>query len=54
MDEVILAHKPKQLRVVAQLMEALPPCSLGLGYRCHIGIHTVDIVVCANPSSSWL
>jgi len=31
MDDVILAHKPRQLNVAAQLMEAQPTCSLGLG-----------------------
>ena len=33
MDDVILAHKPKQLNVAAQLIEAQPTCSLGLGYK---------------------
>ena len=33
MHDVILAHKPMQLNVAAQLMEAQPTCSLGLGYR---------------------
>jgi len=33
MDDVILAHKPMQLNVASQLMEAQPTCSLGLGYR---------------------
>jgi len=32
MDDVILAHKPRQLNVAAQLIEAQPTCSLGLGY----------------------
>ena len=30
MDDVILTHKPRQLNVAAQLMEAQPTCSLGL------------------------
>ena len=34
MDDVILAHKPRQLNVAAQLIEAQPTCSLGL--RCAI------------------
>jgi len=33
MDDVILAHKPRQLNVAAQLMKAQPTCSLRLGYR---------------------
>jgi len=33
MDDVILAHKPRQLNVAAQLMKAQLTCSLGLGYR---------------------
>ena len=33
MDDVILAHKLRQLNVAAQLEEAQPTCSLGLGYR---------------------
>jgi len=33
MDDVIRAHKPRQLNVAAQLMEAQPTCSLGLGYK---------------------
>ena len=37
-SDVILAHKPRQLNVAAQLMEAQPTCSLGLGYKRHIGI----------------
>jgi len=31
-------HKSRQLTVAAQLMEAQPPCSLGLGYKWHVGI----------------
>jgi len=38
MDDVILAHKPRQLIVAAQLMEAQPTCSLGLGYKRRVGI----------------
>jgi len=38
MDDVILAHKPRQLNVAAQLMDAQPTCSLGLGYKWHVGI----------------
>ena len=30
-NDVILAHKPRQLNVAAQMMEAQPTCSLGLG-----------------------
>jgi len=33
MDDVILAHKPRQLNVAAQLMKAQLTCSLGFGYR---------------------
>ena len=33
MDDVVLAHKPRQLSVATQLMEAQPTCSLGLGYK---------------------
>jgi len=33
MGDVILAHKPRQQNVTAQLMEAQPTCSLGLGYN---------------------
>jgi len=32
MDDVILAHKPRQLNVAAQLIEAQLTCSLGFGY----------------------
>ena len=38
MDDVILAHKPRQLNVTAQLIEGQPTCSLGLGYKRHVGI----------------
>ena len=38
MDDVIFARKLKQLNVAAQLIEAQPTCSLGLGYKRHIGI----------------
>ena len=38
MDDVILAHKPRQLSVAAQLMEAQPKCSHGLVYKCRLGI----------------
>jgi len=31
MDDVILAHKPRQLNMAAQLTEAQPTGSLGLG-----------------------
>jgi len=37
-DDVILTHKPRQLNVTAQLMEAQPTCSLGLGYKRRVGI----------------
>jgi len=37
-DDVILAHKPRQLNVAAQPMEAQPTCSLGLGYKQRVGI----------------
>ena len=33
MDDVILVHKPRQVSVAAQLIEAEPTCSLGLGYK---------------------
>ena len=35
MDDVILAHKPRQLSV------AQPTCSLGLGYKRRVGISVV-------------
>jgi len=38
MDDVMFAHRPRQLSVAAQLMEAQPTCSLGLGYKWHVGI----------------
>jgi len=38
MDDVVLAHKPRQLNVAAQLIEAQPTCSLRLGYRRRLGI----------------
>jgi len=38
MDDVIHAYKPRQLNVAAQLIEAQPTCSLGLGYRRRVGI----------------
>jgi len=38
MDDVILEYKPRQLNVAAQLMEAQPTCSLGLGYKRRAGI----------------
>ena len=34
MDDVILAHKPRQLNVAVQLMEAQPTCSLGAAQGC--------------------
>jgi len=37
-DDVILAHKPKQLNVAAQLIEAQPTCSLRLGLNRRVGI----------------
>ena len=37
-DDVILAHKPRQLNVAAQLMEAQSTCSLGLGYKRREGM----------------
>ena len=37
-DDVILAHKPRQLNVAAQLMEAQTTCSLGLGSKRRVGI----------------
>ena len=33
MEYVILAHKPRQLNVAAQLIEAQPTRSLGIGYK---------------------
>jgi len=38
MDDVMHARKPKQLNVAAQLIEAQPTCSLGLGYKRRVGI----------------
>ena len=38
MDDVILAHKPRQLNVAAQLIEAQPTRSLGLGYKRRVAI----------------
>ena len=38
MHDVILAHKPKQLNVAAQMMEAQATSSLGLGYKRRVGI----------------
>jgi len=38
MDNVMFAHRPRQLSVAAQLMEAQPTGSLGLGYKWHVGI----------------
>ena len=38
MDDVMFAHRPRQLIVAAQLMEAQPTGSLGLGYKWHVGI----------------
>jgi len=38
MDDVILAHKPRQLNVAVQLMEVRPTRSLGLGYKRRVGI----------------
>jgi len=37
-DDVILAHKPRQFNVAAQLMEAQPTCSLGLGYKRRVAM----------------
>jgi len=37
-DDVILAHKPRQLNVAAQLIEAQPTCSLRLGLNRRVGI----------------
>jgi len=36
--DVMLAHKLRQLNVAAQLIEAQPTCSLGLGYKQRTGI----------------
>jgi len=33
MEDVILAHKSRQLNVAAQLIEAQPTRSLGIGYK---------------------
>ena len=41
MNDVILAHKPRQLNVATQLMEAQPTCSLELGYKRRVGIPVV-------------
>jgi len=38
MDDIILAHKPRQLNVAAQLMETQPICSLGLGCKRRVAI----------------
>ena len=38
MDDVILAHKPRQLNVAAKLIKVQPTCSLGLSYKWHVGI----------------
>ena len=38
MDDVIHAYKPRQLNVAAQLIEAQPTRSLGLGYKRRVGI----------------
>ena len=38
MDDVKLAHKPRQLNVAAQLIVAQPICSLGLGCKWRVGI----------------
>ena len=37
-DDVILVHKSWQFNVAAQLIEAQPTWSLGLGYKRHVGI----------------
>ena len=37
-DDFKLAHKLRQLNVTAQLIEAQPTCSLGLGYKRRVGI----------------
>ena len=37
-DDVRLAYKQRQLNVAAQLMEAQPTCSLGLGYKRSVAI----------------
>jgi len=42
MDDVMLAHKPRQLNVAAQLIEAQPTCSLRLGYERRVGIPFAD------------
>jgi len=42
MDDVILAHKPRQLNVAAQLMEAQPTCSLGLGCKRRAEIYLLE------------
>ena len=41
-DDVIIAHEPRQLNVAAQLMEAQPTCSLGRGYKRRVGIPVAD------------
>ena len=41
MDDVVLAHKPKQFNVAAQLMEAQSTCSLSLGYKWCVGIPAI-------------
>jgi len=38
MDDVILARKPRQLNVAAQLIEAQSTYSLGLGYKRRVRI----------------
>ena len=40
-DDIIIAHKLRQLNVDAQLIEAHPTCSFGLGCKRRIGIPTV-------------
>jgi len=40
MDDVILAHKPRQLNVAAQLIEAQLTCSLGFGYAMNGPLRT--------------
>ena len=37
-DDVVLARRPMQLNVAAQLMEAQPTCSRGLGCKRRVGI----------------
>ena len=58
-DDVKIALQPRQLNVAAQLMEAQPTCSLGLGCKRRVEIYLLEFTASSplhknTPSEAYL